>query len=161
MPQQGVCNKKSRTTGKSQRQTCLVVHKGSTRHPARKVRIQIKYCRVIFLHNFPFLATVSICGQPIFFFRFRSWLKLEGPPEVVLSGYDIRRFLSPSMLSLKLADAFVRLLRSLENETMAKRTKSPGRHYVSPQWGVSSFFVQLPCRFYLMPFLFLHNVITR
>ena len=74
------------------------------------------------------------------FFRFRSWLKLEGPPEIVLSGYDIRRFLSPSMLSLKLADAFVRLLRSLENETMAKRTKSPGRHYVSPQWGVSSFF---------------------
>ena len=87
-----------------------------------------------------------------FFFRFRSWLKLEGPPEVVLSGYDIRRFLSPSSLSLKLADAFVRLLRSLENETMAKRTKSPGRHYVSPQWGVSSFFVPLPCRFYLMPF---------
>jgi len=65
------------------------------------------------------------------------------------------------MLSLKLADAFVRLLRSLENETMAKRTKSQGRHYVSPQWGVSSFFVQLPCRFYLMPFLFLHNAITR
>jgi len=70
-----------------------------------------------------------------FFFRFRSWLKLEGPPEVVLLGYDIRRFLSPSMLSLKLADAFVRLLRSLENETMAKRTKSPGRHYVSPMGG--------------------------
>ena len=88
------------------------------------------------------------------FLRFRSWVNLEGPPEIVLSGYDIRRFLSPSMLSLKLADAFVRLLRSLENETMAKRTKSQGRHYVSPQWGVSSFFVQLPCRFYLMPFFF-------
>ena len=71
-------------------------------------------------------------------------MKLEGPREIVLSGYDIRRFLSPSMLSLKLADAFVRLLRSLENETMAKRTKSPGRHYVSPQWGVSPFLSHSP-----------------
>ncbi|TKV99853.1 hypothetical protein SEVIR_8G071325v4 [Setaria viridis] len=60
------------------------------------------------------------------------WLQLEGPPGMILAGFEIRRFLFRSMLDPKLADAFVRMLRLHENATMARRTKSPGRHYVSP-----------------------------
>lgn len=62
---------------------------------------------------------------------------------MILAGFEIRRFLFRSILDPKLADAFVRMLRLHENATMAKRTKSPGRHYVSPSWAVRSLCINI------------------
>ncbi|CAL4987904.1 unnamed protein product [Urochloa decumbens] len=68
----------------------------------------------------------------------RIWVHLEGPPERIFTGYDImRKLLLPSFLDIDVADALVRMMRNLVNETLARRPRAPGRHYVSPVWGVN------------------------
>ncbi|TVU20196.1 hypothetical protein EJB05_36395, partial [Eragrostis curvula] len=67
----------------------------------------------------------------------RVWLLLDGPPEIKMTGAEIRqRLLWQTPLDLEMASVITSLLRDLEEETIFRRPNCPGRHYVDPSWGV-------------------------
>lgn len=107
---------------------------------------------------------IAILRSIIFLHLCSVWLHFTGPPELTLTGLDIRRFIIPAMVTLEMADAIVQLFRSLEYVAMVKRTKSAGRHYVRPQWGVryvhsSSLSIDLCCAYNFIPIDITKNIL--